>query len=131
MNLVKLTGFESIYAIDDFQKEYAKLFGKSIAQRKEYYKKLLVNLGILDKLKLDALEMQQFEPLSNEDGVYSIRHVSKVNPRVIFTMVTSDGLIILLTCAKEKSTSDYTRAIKKARQFRNEILQSLQEGDNR
>ena len=125
MKLVKLAGFNRIFAVDTFQKEYKKLFGKSKAQYIEYYEKLKTNLDILDTLYTDALEMQQFEPLVNEDGLYSIRHVSQVNPRVVFTMITDGGQVVLLSCAKEKSTSDYTKAKQKARQLRKEILSEL------
>ena len=130
MDLVQLSGFKRIYAVDTFAKQYKKLFGKSEAQYIKYSEKLNTNLGILDALGLDALEMQKFESLVNEDGLYSIRHVSQINPRVIFTVITTisdEGEIVLLSCAKEKSTADYDKAKQTAQQYRKELLKNANE----
>lgn len=120
MEIVKLTGYTNIYAVDPFQEEYRSLFGKSRTEYIHCLKKLETNLRILDQAGLQqALTYIQFEKLENED-LYSIRYVGKSNPRVIFASVVK-GRIILLSAFKEKRDSDYQNAIRKAKERRKEL----------
>ena len=70
-----------------------------------------------------AIRLPRFEKLENADGLYAIRHKSKLNPRVIFTFQLEGGVIVLLTAFKEKSKSDYDAAVKRSKQ----IMKGLEE----
>ena len=114
MEIVKLEDYKNIYAVDPLADEYKSLFGKSYTEYKNCLEKLKTNLSILDHEGLKkALTYQQFEKVEGED-LYSIRYVSKSNPRVIFAYVV-EGSIILLAAFKEKKKSDYQNAINKAK----------------
>lgn len=114
MELVKLEDYNNIYAVDPFEDEYKSMFGKSNAEYKNCLKKLRTNLRILEQVRLQqALTYQQFEKVEGED-LYSIRYVSKSNPRVIFAYIV-EGHIILLAAFKEKKKSDYQIAINRAK----------------
>lgn len=63
------------------------------------------------------------EPLKSEDNLYSLRVRSKPNnSRVLLCAVPGTRLLVLLHAFKEKSTKDYTRAIKVARTRRDQVL---------
>ena len=119
MNIIKYDKLKRIYYVDSFWKEYRSLFGKSERDFFDYSKKLISNLSFLDNIKNMQLALQNpnIEKLVNTP-LYSIRHRSKLNPRVIFIccMGSEDnpGAIILLASILEKSASDYSRAIDKA-----------------
>lgn len=50
-------------------------------------KKLMEDLAVLDLEKSHAIDLPQYEKLSNEEKLYSIRHPeSKKNVRVIYTI---------------------------------------------
>ena len=120
MELVKLEDYNHIYAVDTFAKEYKGLFGKSKKDYTSYKQILETNLRILDRVDLQqALTYLQFEKLENEE-LYSIRHVSKSNPRVIFASVL-EGHVILLVAFKEKRESDYQNALRKAKDRMKEL----------
>ncbi|MDO5445040.1 MAG: hypothetical protein Q4F31_05405 [Eubacteriales bacterium] len=114
MQLEKLEGYNSIYAVDVVRKEYKKLFGKNSKEYADCLQKLRVNLKILDVNGIQkALQYQQFEKLDNEE-LYSIRYVSKSNPRVLFAVFDGESFI-LLSCCKEKNRGDYEIAKETAR----------------
>ncbi len=128
MNIYKCNDFKRIYCSENFWDDYRSLFGKNKKDFDSYCSRLISNLSFLDNIKNMnlALQNQNFEKLSNS-SFYSIRHVSKLNPRVIFIcfVENTDNLdeIILLTAFLEKDKKDYAKAIQKA----NSILKSLQE----
>lgn len=115
MEIIKLEGYNRIYAVESFFSEYNSMFGKSKAIHIQYLKKLRTNLDILDKEMKKSIQYQQFEQLENTN-LYSIRHVSKVNPRVIFAYIDNDGNVILLSSFKEGKRADYSRAMEQAKQ---------------
>lgn len=115
MEIIKLKDYNNIYAVDSFYSEYQSLFGKSKGSYDKYLKKLRFNLSILDKELKKAIQYQQFEQLENSN-LYSIRHVSVLNPRVVYVYIDNDGKVILLSAFKEKSKSDYDRGMNQAKQ---------------
>lgn len=115
MEIIKLKDYNNIYAVDSFYSEYQSLFGKSKNLYDQHLKKLRYNLKILDSEMKKAIQYQQFEQLENSN-LYSIRHVSIINPRVVYAYINDDGKIILLSSFKEKTKSDYTRGMKQAKE---------------
>lgn len=115
MDVVKLKDYNNIFAVDCFDSEYRELFGKSSGEYLKYYTKLRKNLRILDQELKNSIRYQQFEKLEDSQ-FYSIRHVSAINPRVIFAYIDNEGKVILLSSCKENKTSDYSNALKRARQ---------------
>lgn len=83
MEIIKLKDYNNIYAVDCFGEEYKALFGKSLSSYQKHLAKLRFNLRILDKELKKSIKHQQFEKLEGSN-FYSIRHVSAINPRVIF-----------------------------------------------
>ena len=81
-----------------------------------YQKKLIQDLAVLDIEKEQAIDLPQYEKLSGEDKLYSIRHPeTKKNVRIIYTIV--DGaIVILLVAFLEKNDGDYQNAINVAKQ---------------
>lgn len=70
-------------------------------------------MAVLEIEKEKAIDLPQFEKLTGQGKLYSIRHPeSKKNVRVIYTIV--DNLVILLTAFLEKNDGDYQNAIKTA-----------------
>ena len=112
MELRKLRDFERIYYADTLFDEYAALFGKNSVEYTRHLKKLYENLSILDNN--GVIQLPRFEKLKGGNGLFAIRHVTKINPRVIFAIETSEGAIILLAAFKEGSSSDYDAAIHRA-----------------
>lgn len=115
MEIIKLADYKDLYFVEPFFDEYEALFGKSKAAYKQYLKKLRFNLGILDREKHRSIQYQQFEQLENTN-LYSIRHVSAINPRVVFAYIDNDGKVVLLSSFKEKGDSDYDRGVQLAKQ---------------
>ena len=71
MEIIKLEGYNNIYAIDSFFSEYMTLFGKSKAAHRQYLMKLRSNLDILDREMKKSIQYQQFELLGNTN-LYAI-----------------------------------------------------------
>ena len=112
MELIKTEGFENIYQVDQFEKEFKKIAKKDT----RYYEWLFAKLSVLEKMGMKALKLESFEPLpSTNPKLYSIRYPhSPLNPRVIYIYVNGNE-IHLLTAFKEsskKTNSDYESAIK-------------------
>lgn len=120
MELEKLDiyGLNDIYAIDIVQKEFKKAVDepwKKDPPWKRYQKKLIQDLAVLDIKKEHAIDFPQYEKISGEDKIYSIRHPeTKKNVRVLYT-ITENGEIILLTAFLEKNEGDYQKAIRVAK----------------
>lgn len=117
MDLQKLTIFNRIYQVDCFQKEFSETVNeiwKSKKPYERYQKKLLQDLSVLDDQGEKAINLPQFERLSQTKyRMYSIRHPeTKKNVRVIY--VIEDGVVVLLTTFLEKNDSDYSNGIKRA-----------------
>ncbi len=114
---IVIGGANSIYAISSVKKEFQKAVNeiwKSNPPWSRYQKKLIGDLVVLDQDKEKALDYPQYEKLTGEDNLYSIRHPeSKKNVRVLYTIWL--GNVILLTAFLEKNDADYQRAIKKAK----------------
>ena len=113
MRIIKLADFNNIYYVDSFFSEYRELFGKSRSIYASCLKKLRMNLRILDAEKQKAITYQQFEKLKDAD-IYSIRHVGQDNDRVIFAFIDKNNNVLLLSSCKEKSASDYRKAVSQA-----------------
>ena len=112
MELIKTEGFENIYQVDQFEKEFKKIAKKGT----RYYEWLFAKLSVLEKMGMEALKLESFEPLpSTNPKLYSIRYPhSPLNPRVIYIYANGNE-IHLLTAFKEnskKTNSDYESAIK-------------------
>lgn len=116
MEIIKVKGYNTIYALSTFKSDYRKMFSKSENEYDRHLRKLRLNLNILDEKHLSVLNgsYPQFEKLTNEN-LYSIRHITQMNPRVIFAYVSEENNILLLTCTLEKSSSDYASALAKAK----------------
>lgn len=114
LDIIKDDRFERVYMVDVFEKEYRKLFGKSQPTYTKELEQLAINLELLDTQGPRALEQEQFHAIRGHTPLYSIRHISASNPRVLFVFTETDGAIVLLSCVLEKSTRDYDAAIKRA-----------------
>ena len=63
-------------------------------------------MSVLDDQKENAVKLPEFERLTDEIGLFSIRHPhSNINMRVIYTI--EEGFVILITVFIEKNRSDY------------------------
>lgn len=120
MELEKLdmNGLNDIYALSVVRKEFIKAVNekwKTNPPWQRYQKKLMQDLAVLDVEKKRAIDMPQYEKLSGEKELYSIRHPeSKKNVRVIYTFV-DDSIVILLVAFLEKNDGDYQNAINLAK----------------
>lgn len=114
MDIIKTEGFERIYEVDVFSGEYKKLFGKNKRIYEKELDTLHTRLDFLDRNEKSPLEQQQFEPVHDHPPLYSIRHVSQANPRVVFVFAEQDRSVVLLACTLEKSTNDYKKVIARA-----------------
>ncbi len=106
MEILNYTGFDKIYYLDVFEKELSKLKKKN----PKYAKWLERKLEILERGATAATDGKRFEKLENYD-LYSIRHVSKQNERIIYYIIDEDDSVILLCAFQESNTSDYRNAI--------------------
>lgn len=120
MELEKISiidGIDSIYTISNLKKEFKKAVNEQWKENppwKRYQKKLIEDLAVLDQEKERAINLPQFERLSNKDKLYSIRHPeSKKNVRIIYTIEGNN--IILLIAFLEKNDGDYKKAINTAK----------------
>ena len=69
LELIKTEGFEKIYEVEQFEKEF-----KKIAKRdRRYYDWLIAKLSVLEDKGMEALRLESFEPLPHTDPkLYSI-----------------------------------------------------------
>lgn len=109
MEILNYTGFDKIYYLDVFEKELSKL----TKQDPKYANWLERKLEILERGATAATDGKQFEKLSNCE-LFSIRHVSKQNERIIYYIIDEDDSVILLCAFNERNKSDYRNAISKA-----------------
>lgn len=104
--------------MDVVQKEFVKAVNEQWNKKppwQRYQKKLIQDLAVLDMEKERAIEFPQYEKLSGEDKLYSIRHPeTKKNVRVIYTIVNG-SIVILLVAFFEKNEGDYRNAINVAK----------------
>lgn len=107
-----------IYAVSVLQKEFTKSVNeqwKSNPPWHRYQKKLIQDLAVLDIEKECAIDLPQYEKLTGEKALYSIRHPeSKKNVRIIYT-IAEGGIVILLVAFLEKNDGDYQNAINVAK----------------
>lgn len=112
-----INGLDDIYIISNVRKEYEKAVNEAWKEKppwERFQKKLIADLAVLSELKERAIDLQQFEKLSGEKELYSIRHPeTRKNIRVVYTI--DEHQIILLTAFLEKNDGDYLRAIRTAR----------------
>ncbi|MBQ4219279.1 MAG: type II toxin-antitoxin system RelE/ParE family toxin [Butyrivibrio sp.] len=110
-------GITCSYAISNVKKEFRKAVEepwKEAPPWQRYQKKLIEDLAVLEQEKERAIDLPQYEKLSGEDDLYSIRHPeSKKNVRVIYTIWKE--VVILLYAFLEKNDGDYQRAIRIAK----------------
>ena len=130
-----MDGHKSIFAFDGFLDEFCKKILGSNASSKSNQRYLAWFqrcLEVLDSHSIyETLKMQQFEKLTNADGLYSMRYPNTPkNPRVLYFYVEGSN-IILLGSFLEKSTSDYTNAIKTAQKRKDILQQQWPLNDNR
>lgn len=115
---IDINGLNDIYALSVVRKEFTKAVNeqwKNNPPWQRYQKKLMQDLAVLDIEKEHAIDMPQYEKLSGEKELYSIRHPeSKKNVRVIYTLV-EDSVVILLVAFLEKNDGDYQNAINLAK----------------
>lgn len=115
---IDINGLNDIYALSVLQKEFVKAVNeqwKSKPPWQRYQKKLIQDLAVLDMEKERAIDLPQYEKLSGEKDLYSIRHPeSKKNVRIIYTII-EDGIVILLVAFLEKNEGDYKKAISVAK----------------
>ena len=120
MRLIKFRGWDNIFAVDRFEKEFEKLTKeKASKDPPDRYNSWLHNrCEKLDRDGKEAIDGFYFEDLKTtitadgeEFNLYSIRYSrSKLNPRVIFSIYEGQTFILLYSFA-EKSTNDYKKAI--------------------
>jgi mRNA-degrading endonuclease RelE of RelBE toxin-antitoxin system len=114
---IDINGINDIYTLSVVKKEFRKAVDepwKDTPPWKRYQKKLIQDLAVLDEEKERAIDFAQFEKLSDEENLYSIRHPeTKKNVRVIYTIV--DNVVVLLVAFLEKKDSDYQNAINTAK----------------
>ncbi|MBQ8138912.1 MAG: type II toxin-antitoxin system RelE/ParE family toxin [Lachnospiraceae bacterium] len=112
-----LPGVNNVYAISSVKKEFRKAVDEPWKEEppwKRYQQKLIEDLAVLEQEKERAIDLQQFEKLTGQERLYSIRHPeSKKNVRVIYSI--EEGTIILLTAFLEKNDGDYQKAINTAK----------------
>lgn len=120
MDLVKFRGWNNIYAVERFEKEFEKLTKENVSKNPlgRYNNWLHNRCEKLDSDSGNAVDGKCIEDLHvevKENGdtfsLYSVRYSrSKLNPRVIFTFMNGKT-VILLCCFAEKSSNDYDKAI--------------------
>lgn len=71
------SGLTNIYSLSTVQKEFRNSVNETWKDEEpypRYQKKLLQDLAVLEDLKEEAITLPQFEKLTGEDRLYSIRH---------------------------------------------------------
>ena len=115
---IDINGLNDIYALSVVQKEFTKSVNeqwKSNPPWQRYQKKLIQDLAVLDMEKERAIDLPQYEKLTGEKELFSIRHPeSKKNVRIIYTIVEG-GIVVLLVAFLEKNDGDYQNAINVAK----------------
>lgn len=115
---IDVNGLNDIYALSAVQKEFMKSVNEQWKKNppwERYQKKLIQDLAVLEIEKERAVDLPQYEKLSGEKELYSIRHPeSKKNIRIIYTII-ENGIVILLTAFLEKNDGDYQNAINVAK----------------
>lgn len=95
---IDIESLNGIYALNTIRKEFEKAVTERWKEEQpwqRYQKKLMQDLAVLDEEKEGAIDFPQYEKLSGEENLYSIRHPeSKKNVRVIYTIV--EDVVILL-----------------------------------
>lgn len=125
VELVKIDvkGLENTYAVSVFEKEFLKAVNEPWLDEepfKRYQKKLIEDLTVLEMEKEKAIDMPQYEKITGEMDLYSIRHPeSRKNIRVIYTIY--EEAIIILTAFLEKNSGDYRKAIRLAKRRLKEL----------
>lgn len=121
---INIVGLRDIYALSVVKKEFRKAVDESWKENppwQRYQKKLIQDLAVLDMEKERAIDLPQYEKLSGEERLYSIRHPeTKKNVRIIYTVVKG-SVVILLVAFLEKSDGDYQKAIEVAKKRLREI----------
>lgn len=124
MLVQKIEGYNNIYEVSSFEKEFKEITNtkKKLNNRKSkpnrYDNWLATSLAQLDELGLSVLNSDNFEPVKGTSvSIYSIRYShSKKNPRVLFYSYNSNcNKFILLHVFKEESgnnNKDYSKAVK-------------------
>lgn len=125
METFQLEGFERIYELATFKKE----FERTVNERRiiyppfpRYQKWLISCLTILDVEGEAAIQSGKFEQLimDSKPKIYSMRYPhSKKNVRVLYGF--KDNKIILLLAFAEKSGSDYKKNIDTAQRRLNKL----------
>lgn len=115
--LEKVKGLQNVYLLSCVKEEFEDAVNESwriIPPWERYQDKLMRNLAVLDQEKEMAVRLANFERLSGCDGIYAIRYPnSKKNIRVLY--IIEDENVVLITAFLEKKSSDYNRAIKRAK----------------
>lgn len=115
---IDIEGLNDIYALTVVRKEFKKAVDEQWSDNppwQRYQKKLIQDLAVLDVEKESAISFPQYEKLSGEDKLYSIRHPeSKKNVRVLYT-IAEGSAVILLVAFLEKNDGDYQKAINVAK----------------
>lgn len=119
MEIIKNALFSKVYEVKCFQDEFLNMTKEEnagVPPYPRYQKWLIKSLQTLDELGKKALNLRDFEQLEKkEPKICSIRYPNSVlNPRVLFVYLEEDK-ILLLAAFKEKSKSDYTRNISRAK----------------
>lgn len=113
---LRIKGINDTYAISNIRKEFIKAVNepwKEMPPWQRYQRKLIEDLAVLEQEKEQAINLPQFEKLTDVGNLYSITHPeSRKNVRVIYTII--DDSVILLTAFLEKNAGDYHRAISAA-----------------
>lgn len=124
MEILKLDGFNNIYYIEPFPKEWQELF-KNDKKSEERYSGWLDNkLRILDENPIFFTRCHQsFEYVDNsKPQICSIHQRSKKNPRALYYLLIDKNKAVLLTPFLEKSKSDYKLAVSRAEQRVKKLL---------
>lgn len=111
MEIYNYESLGNIFYLGSFKRELSKLK----RDNPNYAKWLDRKIKILSQDAAGATDGIHFEKLSNQQ-LYSIRHPSKNNERVIYYIITDDNSVILLTAFAEHNDSDYQRSIERANQ---------------
>ena len=115
--IIRLAGYNRLYAEEGLSDEYRKLCGKDLGTYRSHLRDLERKFRILDDLGEHAVDSpNQFEKLKGSP-FFAIRQVGPKNTRVLYLMKGKFGEIYLLCAFSEKSTdpaSDYSAAVSRA-----------------
>lgn len=109
VDIKKLEGYNNIYVVDAFEKEFLTAVG---FERKKYLKNLKSQLYNLERLTPAQMIKPQFEFLEEIDSfrLFCIRERSKLNLRIIYIYFENQKIIVLACAFKEKHKGDYHHA---------------------